>query len=34
MKKNKSMADRAVTFVAYLFVGVFGIICFYPLLLT
>lgn len=34
MKKNKSMADRAVTFMAYLFVGVFGIICFYPLLLT
>ena len=34
MKRKKTFADRAVTFVAYLFIGTFGIICFYPLLLT
>jgi putative aldouronate transport system permease protein len=34
MKKNKSFSDRMVTLVAYSFIGLFGIICLYPLILT
>ncbi len=34
MKRKKSFADRCVSMFAYLFIGIFGIICFYPLLLT
>jgi putative aldouronate transport system permease protein len=34
MRKNKSINDRLVTLIAYLFIGLFGIICLYPLVLT
>lgn len=34
MKKNKSFSDRGVTLAAYLFLGLFGLICLYPLVLT
>lgn len=34
MKRKKSFTDRAVTFFAYLFIGLFGLICLYPLILT
>lgn len=32
--QKKSLGDRAVTVFSYLFVGIFGFICLYPLLLT
>jgi putative aldouronate transport system permease protein len=34
MKKRKSFSDRIVTLVAYSFIGLFGILCLYPLILT
>ncbi|WP_033165527.1 carbohydrate ABC transporter permease [Clostridium sp. KNHs205] len=34
MRKSKSLSDRMVTTFAYTFIGLFGILCLYPLLLT
>jgi putative aldouronate transport system permease protein len=34
MRKNKTMSDRMVTAFAYTFIGLFGVLCLYPLLLT
>lgn len=34
MRKNKLFSDRLVTLVAYLFIGLFGLLCLYPLVLT
>jgi putative aldouronate transport system permease protein len=34
MRKSKSLSDRLVTAFAYVFIGLFGILCLYPLLLT
>jgi putative aldouronate transport system permease protein len=34
MKRKKSFTDRGVTFFAYLFIGLFGLLCLYPLILT
>jgi putative aldouronate transport system permease protein len=34
MKRKKSFSDRFVTLLAYGFIGFFGLICLYPLLLT
>lgn len=34
MRKSKTLSDRMVTVFAYAFIGLFGIICLYPLLLT
>lgn len=34
MRRNKLLSDRIVTLIAYLFIGLFGILCLYPLILT
>ncbi|BCK01532.1 carbohydrate ABC transporter permease [Anaerocolumna chitinilytica] len=34
MRKNKSFGDHMVTLIAYLFIGLFGLLCLYPLILT
>lgn len=34
MRKNKSFSDHMVTVFAYLFIGLFGLLCLYPLILT
>lgn len=34
MKRNKSLSDRLLILFSYCFVGFFGIICLYPLILT
>lgn len=34
MRRSKLLSDRLVTTFAYLFIGLFGIMCLYPLLLT
>ena len=34
MRKSKLISDRIVMIMAYVFIGIFGIVCLYPLLLT
>ncbi|WP_312443004.1 carbohydrate ABC transporter permease [Lacrimispora sp.] len=34
MRKSKSFGDHLVTILAYLFIGLFGLLCLYPLVLT
>ncbi len=34
MRKNRLFSDRLVTLFAHLFIGLFGLICMYPLILT
>jgi len=34
MKKKKSFSDRSVIFFAHMFIGIFGLLCLYPLILT
>ena len=34
MRKSKSFGDHLVTVLAYLFIGLFGLLCLYPLVLT
>lgn len=34
MRKSKSLGDRLVTILAYIFIGLFGLLCLYPLVLT